>query len=153
MQTVGNTPPHLIDETKLHVERILTDAYPDYIAFEDGSFAISKGSTRVIIMVRAFTGEDCIIECVAHVVSGATITPELMKFLLRKNAELHIGGFGLLFDDSIIFSHSITGATMDRGELISAIASCAIIADHYDDEIVQMAGGKRASDLVELELH
>lgn len=151
MQTVGNTPQHLIDETRLNIERILTEAYPDYLVFDDGSFAISKGSTRVIIIVRPFTGEDCVIECVAHVVSGATISSELMKFLLRKNAELHIGGFGILFDDSIIFSHSITGATMDRGELISAIASCAIIADHYDDEIVQMAGGKRASDLVELE--
>ncbi|MFM8438469.1 MAG: T3SS (YopN, CesT) and YbjN peptide-binding chaperone 1, partial [Candidatus Kapaibacterium sp.] len=86
----------------------------------------------------------------AHVVSEADVSPELMKFLLRKNAELHIGGFGLLFDDTVVFSYAVTGTHLDRNELVTAIAAVAIIADHYDDEIVALAGGKRASDITEL---
>jgi hypothetical protein len=111
---------------------------------------VSRGSTRVMIAVRAFTPEECMVEVTAHVVTGADMSPELMKFLLRKNAELHIGGFGLLFDDTVVFSNSITGTHMDRNELITAIAAVAVIADHYDDEIVALAGGKRASDITEL---
>lgn len=145
------TPIELMNSTRERIDTILRDAYPDYIAFDNGSFAVSRGSTRVIIIVRSFTPDDCVVEVVAHVVHGATITPELMKFLLRKNAELHLGGFGLLFDDTIVYGHAINGKTMDRSELISAVASCAIIADHYDDEIVAMAGGHRASDVTDLE--
>lgn len=32
-------------------------------------------------------------------------------------------------------------------ELVTTIHSVAIIADYYDDEIVRMAGGKRAIDV------
>lgn len=149
MSTEG-TSIEMLDETRSQVVRILNDAYPEYMSFGNGVFAVSRGSTRVMIAVRAFTPEECMVEVTAHVVTGAHMSPELMKFLLRKNAELHIGGFGLLFDDTIVFSNSITGTHMDRNELITAIAAVAVIADHYDDEIVALAGGKRASDITEL---
>ncbi|MFM2134364.1 MAG: hypothetical protein RL156_1645 [Bacteroidota bacterium] len=149
MSTEG-TSNEMLDETRSQVVRILNDAYPEYMSFGNGVYAVSRGSTRVMIAVRAFTPEECMVEVTAHVVTGASMSPELMKFLLRKNAELHIGGFGLLFDDTIVFSNSITGTHMDRNELITAIAAVAVIADHYDDEIVALAGGKRASDITEL---
>ncbi len=140
----------LVIETRNRVERILQDAFPEYMTFDNGSYAVTRGSTQVMIIVRPFTAEECMVECTAQVVTGAVVTPELMKFLLRKNAEIHIGGFGLLFDDTIIYTNSITGTHMDRNELITAVASVAIIADHYDDEIVSMVGGRRASDDTEL---
>jgi len=140
----------LVEETRVRVESILMDAYPEYMSFDDGVYAVTRGSTRVMISIRPFTAEECMVECTAHVVAGATITPELMKFLLRKNAEIHLGGFGLLFDDTIVYSNSVTGTHLDRNELIVLVASVAVISDHYDDEIVTMAGGKRASDVTEL---
>jgi len=148
--THEGTSLEILQETRGRVVRILDDAYPEYMTFEDGLFAVTRGSTRVMIAIRSFTREECMVEVTAHVVTGAIMSPELMKFLLRKNAELHIGGFGLLFDDTIVFSNSITGTYMDRNELITAIAAVAIIADHYDEEIVALAGGKRASDITEL---
>jgi hypothetical protein len=86
------------------------------------------------------------VEITSHVVTDATITPELTKWLLRKNVELHFGGFGLLFDDTIVFSYSLPGSSIDASALEAAITAVAVIADHYDDEIVAMAGGKRAID-------
>ncbi|GIV54032.1 MAG: hypothetical protein KatS3mg039_0550 [Candidatus Kapaibacterium sp.] len=141
------TPPELIEATRQRVESILRDAFPEYVPFSNGSFSVSYGSTQVIIVVRPFTETECVVECIAHVVSGAKISEELLRYLLRKNAEIHLGGFGLLFDDTIIFSHSITATNMDRNELVTTITSVAIIADHYDDEIVAMAGGQRAADV------
>jgi len=143
-----STPPELIEATRQRVENILREAFPEYVPFSNGSFAVLHGSTQVIIVVRPFTEHECVVECIAHVVSGATINEELMRFLLRKNAEIHLGGFGLLFDDTIIFSHTITASNMDRNELVTTVMSVAIIADHYDDEIVAMAGGKRAADVI-----
>ncbi|MBI3257936.1 MAG: YbjN domain-containing protein [Ignavibacteriae bacterium] len=140
------TPTEIVNQTIEKTEDFLRHSFPDYISYGNGSFTISRGSTQIMLVVRPFNETDTCIECMATVVSGATLTEELLHYLLRKNAELHFGAFGLLFDGTIIFSHSITGANLDSNELTTSVHSVAIIADYYDDEIVKMAGGKRASD-------
>jgi hypothetical protein len=138
------TPYELIHSTSVKVEDFLKVNFPDYITFDEHSFTIEQGSTIIMIKVRPYTNEDTIIECVATVVVGANITPDLMNFLLRKNAELHFGAFGLLFDGTIVFTYSIAGKNVDNNELDTAIKSVAIIADYYDNEIINLAGGKTA---------
>ena len=146
---MAETPQEIIDSTIENVKNILDKHFPDYISFEDGSFTISRGSTQVMIVVRPFTINDSCVECISNVVAGATISNELMRFLLRKNAELHFGSFGLLFDDTIIFSNSLSGINLDVNELKTSLNAVAVIADYYDDIIVEMAGGNRAIDNVE----
>lgn len=140
------TADTLIIETQHAVRDVLSARFADHIDFGDGTFAIPHGSSSVSIVVRPYTETDPIVELTAQVVSDANITPELTHWLLRKNAELHFGGFGLLFDDTIVFSYAISGARLDANALEAAITSVAVIADHYDDEIVKMAGGKRAAE-------
>ncbi len=147
--TFIDTPQELIDMTIRRVNDILKEEFPDYLSFGNGSFTISRGSTQVMIVVRPFTSEETCVECMANVVTETEITPELMRFLLRKNAELHFGSFGLLFDDTITFSHSIAGTNLDANELITTLNSVAVIADYYDDIIVDLSGGKRAADVIE----
>lgn len=142
------TPDELIQETINKVQSILNEHFPDHLSFGNGSYTISRGSTQVMIIVRPFTNNETCIECFSNVVVGAEITSDLMRFLLRKNAELHFGSFGLLFDDTITFTHSITGTNLDANELITTLNSVAIIADYYDDIIVELAGGKRAADIL-----
>lgn len=141
------TPQELIDLTINKVETVLTKHFPDFISFGDGRFTITKGSAQVLIIVHEFTATETAIECIAQVVTGANITPELMTFLLRKNVELHFGAFGMLFDNTITFSHCITGINMDEDEFVNTLKAVAVIADYYDDKIVEIAGGKRAQDL------
>ncbi len=142
-----DTPMELIQSTIDKVEKILIQNYPNYLSFENGSYTISRGSTQLMLVVRPFTDDDTVIECTANVVNGANITVDLMQYLLRKNAELHFGGFGLLFDGTITFSHSISGADVCESELKNTIDSVGTIADYYDDLIVENYGGKRACDL------
>lgn len=143
------TPAELIENTRTKVETILNEQFPEHLSFENNTFTINHGSTQVMIIVRPFTSDDTCVECIANVVMGAKISPDLTRFLLRKNAELHFGSFGLLFDDTITFSHSITGKNLDKNELATAILSVAVIADYYDDVIVKLAGGKRALEVYE----
>jgi hypothetical protein len=142
-----DTPQELIDDTIAKVHKILDEHFPDHIEYGNGQFTIPHGSTQIMVLVRPFIEDDTCVECFSQVVTGANITPGLMKFLLRKNAEIHLGAFGLLFDDTIIFSHSITGKNMDASELFATLNSVAVIADYYDDIIVKMAGGKKAIDI------
>ncbi|MBM2813340.1 MAG: hypothetical protein HW421_102 [Ignavibacteria bacterium] len=140
------TPDELIQNTIERVSSYLKNNFPDHLSFGNGSFTIQRGSSQIMIIVRPFTDDDTCVECLANVVSGAKISTELMRFLLRKNAELHFGSFSLLFDDTIAFSHTVNGKNLDENELNTAVVSVAIISDYYDDIIVEMAGGKRASD-------
>jgi len=55
--------------------------------------------------------------------------------------------FSLMFDDTICFAHSIAGINADENEIITSIQSVALIADHYVDEIMTMAGGERCSEV------
>lgn len=137
---------NLITATQDKIRNVLSERFPQHIDFGDGSFAIPYGSSSVALVVRPYTETDTMVELIAQLVSEAAVTPELMHWLLRKNAELHMGSFGLLFDDSIVYSYAIAGNSLNADELESAIASIALISDHYDDEIVAMAGGKRAVD-------
>lgn len=141
-----HTPDELIEQTKVKVQTVLNAHFPDHVAFDNASFSIDAGSSQVMIIIRPFTDTDTCIECMATLVSGATISEELLRFLMRKNAELHFGAFSLMFDDTICFAHSIAGINADDNEIITSIQSVALIADHYDDEIISMAGGKRCSD-------
>ena len=52
-----------------------------------------------------------------------------------------------MFDDTICFAHSIAGINADENEIITSIQSVALIADHYVDEIITMAGGERCSEV------
>lgn len=144
-----NTPIDLINATTAKVQSFLEKNFPDHLNFGNGSFTISRGSTQVMIIVRPFTIKETSVECISQVVTGAKITPELMNFLLRKNAELHFGAFGLYFDNTITYSHAIAGTHLDENELLNTLNTVAVISDHYDDKIVEIAGGKRASDLLD----
>ncbi|HLP29117.1 MAG TPA: YbjN domain-containing protein [Candidatus Didemnitutus sp.] len=140
------TPDAIIESTRANVAAILKERFPQTVDFSDGSYALSYGSSSVGVVVRRYTETDTMVEIMAQVVSSAIITPDLLKWLLRKNAELHFGAFGLLFDDTIIYTYSLPGSKLDASELEAAVTSVAVIADHYDDEIVKMAGGKRMAD-------
>lgn len=144
---MADTPLELIEKTNSNIKSILDEVFPGYSEFGEGQYTIERGSTIVMIVTRPFLEDDLFVECMANVVTGADITPELMKFLLRKNSQLHFGAFGLLFDDTIVFQHTISGANLDKNELVNSVNAVANIADFYDDEIVAIAGGKRAKDL------
>lgn len=143
----AQTSDYIINATVDKLEEVLNKSFPNHITFEKGKYTITRGSTQVMVIVRPFTKNNCSVEFVATVVTDCEITEELTKFLLRKNSELHIGGFGLLFDDTIIFQHSLPGNLLNSESLTEALNVVSAIADYYDDEIIQVAGGKRAIDM------
>lgn len=142
-----NTDIEILNATTEKVTTFLKQSYPDYVAFDEYTFTIKRGSSQVMVVVRPYTEDDTIVEFISNVVYETNVNPDLMYFLLRKNTELHFGGFGLLFDDTVIFSYSIAGKNLDENEFRTALNSVAIIADYYDDEIIAQFGGKRAQEV------
>lgn len=131
------------------IKKYLNDTNEEYIDFDGEKFVLSRGSTQVMLSASQMSENQIVIDCTAHVVSGAKVDSELMSFLLRQNAELHFGSFGILFDGTIIFSDSIFANDISKQVLSSTINAVASVADHFDDIIVEKAGGSRAIDNLE----
>lgn len=109
---------------------------------------VMHGSAFAQIGVFPWSEDDAIITTRAYVVTGADLTPELMRFLLIENAGMRFGAFGIDDDGDIIFEHSIVGSTCDQKELEASVIHVARTADEYDDRIVKRWGGERALDQI-----
>ncbi len=140
-----------IKEVNEQLKSFFENNYNDTTFFEDDSFTITKGSTQVMVKADNITEDHVVIDLVSHVVKDANVDGDIKNFLLRANSELKFGGFGLLFDDTIIFQHSILANDFSEANLMSSINAVASVADYYDDIIVEKAGGKRALDDLEVD--
>ncbi len=140
-------PEEMAKKIQQRVETYIKRLYPkSYEKHEDGRFLIFEGSTVVQTVVRPWHAGDMVVETFAYVVQDANLSEDLLKFLLRENAVIHFGAFGLGFDGTIIFSHSLAAANLDANEFEASVKSVARIADYYDNRIVEMAGGMTARE-------
>lgn len=135
----------MIDATKARIREYLSEVDPEFQEYESGMFTVQEGSAVVGITIRPWHDDDVVVEFTSQLVNGAAINGDTMRWLLQKNAELHFGAFGLLFDNTILYSHTIPGGSLNKKTFAATARMAAVIADHYDDEIVGMAGGTLAS--------
>src|SRR5512146_3054772 len=79
------------------------------------------------------------------------MTPDLAIKMLRFNARLRFGAFGYVPEGScVVFGHTLLGGeTLDADEITTTLRDLSIIADEFDDRIVEEAGGKRMQDLID----
>jgi hypothetical protein len=92
--------------------------------------------------------DDATVQTWSYLVTGAELTPDLMRYLLEKNEQLRFGAFGMDSDGDILFSHTIVGSSCEKTSLKASVMAVVMISDKYDDEIVARWGGQRALDRV-----
>ena len=123
----------LMDATRGKVREYLRAVDPEFQEYESGMFTVQEGSAVVGITIRPWHDADVVVEFTSQLVNGATVNAETMRWLLQKNAELHFGAFGLLFDDTILYSHTIPGGCLDQATFDATTRMVAVIADHYGE--------------------
>jgi hypothetical protein len=107
---------------------------------------VVSGSAVAQIAVYPWGDDDAVICTRSYVVRGPELRPDLLEHLLRENADMRFGAFGIDDDGDILFEHSICGSTCDLEELKASVVAVARTADRYDDDIVARWGGQRALD-------
>lgn len=122
-------------------EGTLTPEYPIPLLI------VSMGSASAMVEICSW-GDDTTIRTWSYVVTGAELTDDLMRFLLRLNVEIEFGAFGIDDDGDIRFEHALVGSTCDKNELQASVKAVLEAADRYDDEIVRRWGGRRAVDRI-----
>ncbi len=104
------------------------------------------GSASVQVVVMPWGDDDAVVCAYSFVVTGADLTPDLMKDLLQKNLQTRFGAFGVNEEGAILFMQSIVGSSCDKHELKATVMAVLMTADKVDDEIVGRWGGQRAVD-------
>ena len=105
-------------------------------------FTIEEGSAVIGITLRPWHDGDVVVEFTSQLVSGAELDADRMRWLLETNADMHFGGFGLLFDGTVIYSYAVPAGLLDSETFGAVARTVAALADHYDDEVVDVAGGE-----------
>ena len=124
---------------------------PAYRQVDPNLYVIKQGSSYVLINVVSWGEDKALVRCVAQLVKGANVDCELACQLLELNGQLRFGAFAYEPEGSLVlFQHSILGGdTLDPEELLATVRDVAIIADEYDDRIVDTYGGQTMRDLLE----
>jgi hypothetical protein len=122
-----------------------------YRKIEDQLYVVKQGSSYVMINVVPWGTDRAIVRCVAQLVKGVRMDASLAIQLLRLNSVLRFGAFAYVKDgELVLFLHSILGGdTLDAAELLATIRDVALIADDWDDKIIERFGGQRMQDLLE----
>ena len=112
---------------------------------ERPAFYLRSGSALVSTIVAPL-GEHAVVRFESFVVTEVEASYDLFEYLLRSNAHLVHGGFGIDEEHDIFFRVTLLGDTLDKDELEWALGTVAQTSDEYDDEIVSRFGGLRAVD-------
>lgn len=118
-----------------------------------GAFCIARGDSPVfgvlvgsiLAVVRVFAwGEDgATITTRAYLVTDVELSADLLLYLLQKNDAMRFGGFGIDSENAIFFEHALPCSSPDKAELHRTVLAVAVVADQYDDVIIQRWGGTR----------
>jgi hypothetical protein len=134
--------------THSKVQEFLAELFEEpYLDPDNAHFYVGYGSTVLEISVEPYGPEETIVEVTAYCVQGVERTENLLLGLLELNHELPVGAFSLVGED-VFFSHTLFGKSLERNNLLGAIAAVANISDDYDDRIVDKYGGQTALDRI-----
>lgn len=126
-------------------------SHGSYRKVDDRLYVVKQGSSYVMINIVPWGDDKALVRCVAQLVKGVQMDGQLALELLELNSQLRFGAFGYdRRDQLVMFLHSILGGTtLDADELLATLTDVAIIADEYDDRIIERYGGQTMRDLLE----
>ena len=136
--------------TVARLEATLSDSHA-FTRIEPRFYVVRQGTAYVYIQVIPWEPGRALLRLVAQLAGDVDMTPDLAMKLLRLNARLRFGAFGYVVQGScVVFAHTLLGGeTLDAEEILTALRDLSVLADEFDDRIVEEAGGKRMQDLID----
>jgi hypothetical protein len=145
MKFAHETHRAVFETVREYLGELFEEAYYDK---KTGHTYVQYGSTVLEISVDPYGPEDAAVMVMSYCVQGVELEQDLLLGLLELNHTLPFGAFSLVGND-IFFSHGVLGKTLERRNLLAAIAAVATISDDYDELIVRKYGGQTAIDRIQ----
>ena len=142
---------NMTDTVKGKVQRILADELGSVEFDRDGDFIVKHESIMVFVSVFAFNDDDedsdIVVRCLAPMVTGVPLTPEVFKWVAVDGQRFHFGSCFITPEEDpangwIYFKYAIVGNDLDSNELLSAVYRTAFTANDFDDKLKEQFGGK-----------
>jgi len=115
---------------------------------DDGLYLFAYGST--VVMISLFEEQqDTFVRFASVMLREFEPSLELLQRILRLNTEVLFGSFLLFEDNTLSFSATLLGNTLDVDAFDRTLRYVAKVSDDYDDELQALGGGHRAQDLLE----
>ena len=136
--------------TVARIEETLAGS-PAFTRVEPCFYVVRQGTAYVYIHVLPWEPDRALVRLVAQLARGVEMTPDLAIKLLGLNARLRFGAFGYVAQGAcVVFAHTLLGGeTLDAAEISTAVRDLSMLADDFDDMIVEEAGGQRMQDLID----
>jgi hypothetical protein len=116
---------------------------------ENHLYMFKYGSTAVVITL--FEDEDAkhsFVRFSATTLSDFEPSMVFLQEILRLNSEVLFGSFLVFPDNTLSFSATLLGDKLDFEEFETALNYVAQVSDDTDDLLQEVAGGHRATDLM-----
>ena len=97
------------------------------------------GSATVNVTVVPWHSGDVLVKVFSYLADNVKAKKAAVDFL-RLNANVPLGSFSMVFDNTVMFSCSLPGAKLDSSELVGALQTVAAYADQYDDILKEISG-------------
>ncbi|MBC8111514.1 MAG: hypothetical protein H7Y04_10675 [Verrucomicrobia bacterium] len=105
---------------------------------EDNIYAFRFGTVQVFIQIKPYHFDNALVYMYSYLAENVPITLENAGELLRLNAIIPFGSFGITFDNTVIYAYSMPGVQLDFEEFRTALQTVATIADNYDEKVLAM---------------
>ncbi len=134
---------------------ILTDKITGYLAemelpterTHQDLFLFRFGST--VVMISLFQQHQYLyVRIASTLLRDFRPNLELVTRLLRLNSEVLLGSFLLFEDDILSFSVTLPAENLSSSLFKRSLSYVAHVSDTYDDELQSIAGGLKASDIM-----
>jgi len=125
----------LIDSTYAKIDSYVKELFHDneYMRIDD-LYSFTFGTVSVNIIVRPWHADDVLVDVFCYLAEEVELSAEQMEEMLRMNATIPFGSFGISMENSIKFSYTLAGKNMDLNEFSAAVPNIAAIADQYDEQ-------------------
>ena len=138
-----------VEETTIRIQTFLEGEGP--FQFDGEEFSIELKSTTCRFRVRRWNQGTTIVHIVAPILVQVPISNALYAFVAQNSTRRYFGSLGLREEEdgfaTLQVDHTLLGDTLDKSELLWAIAAIAETADRLDDELQPRFGGSRLSDV------
>ncbi|NJL14189.1 MAG: YbjN domain-containing protein [Microscillaceae bacterium] len=127
----------LIAATQEKVEKYMGELFHDYeIVKIDDFYTFTFGTITVTVQVLPWHSEDVLVKVYSYLGDeDSEVTVDTRDELMRLNANIPFGSFGVTFEGQPIFTYSLAGKNLDLNEFQAAVQMVAKTADEYDELI------------------
>ncbi len=125
----------LINETYAKIDGFVEELFhEDEVIKIDDMYSFSFGTVTINMLVRPWHSEDVLVDVFSYLAEDVDLSKEQLDELLRLNATIPFGSFGLSLENSIKFQYTLAGKNIDLNEFSAAVQNIAAIADQYDEQ-------------------